>query len=309
MATRKPIIPAVMALLGCVFCWGVVPVILRQLTTAFNAWTANGIRYPIAAVCYWPVLYLAWRRGELSGDLLRRTIPPALFALLGQVFWGMAPYFLPASAIGFYVRFSMVVAMAAGMFLFHDERKLLRAPRFHVGLLLVLVGTIWFSLGEGVDARWGSLTGIVIMLLCATFFGCYGVSVRYYLSDVNPIVGFAVVSQLVSIGTLLGMAAWGDPARLGDMAPVEWVRVLVSTVLGISLGHIFMYTAVRTLGATISSAIQSLTPFVTAAIAFWVLGEVMSVGQWLAGTTLVIGATLLVLARATRPAIPATAAR
>ena len=305
MANRKPIILAVLALLGCVFCWGVVPVILRQLVHAFNPWTANGIRYPLAAICYWPFLFVAWRRGQLTQDLLRRTLVPASFALLGQVFWGMAPYYLPASAIGFYVRFSMVVAMAAGMFLFHDERKLLRSSLFHAGLILVIVGTVWFSTGEEADSSWGSVMGIAVMMLCATFFGCYGVSVRYFLGDVNPVLGFAIVSQLVSIGTLIGMGLYGDPETLWTLDGADWLRVFLSTVLGISLGHIFMYSAVRVLGATISSAIQSLTPFVTAASAFWVLGEVMTPVQWLAGTTLVVGATLLVLARAHRPNRPA----
>lgn len=293
--SRRQKILGALALFGCVLCWGVVPVILRQLVDRIDAWTANGIRYPLAAVFYWPFLWWYRKRGVLSHAIIKRSIVPACFALLGQVFWGLAPYYLPASAIGFYVRFSMVAALAGAMFLFHDERRLLFVPRFHFGLALVVGGFLWFSLAQGVETEAGHWLGVLIMLACSLFFGFYGVSVRYYLNDVNPLLGFAVVSQFVSLGTLSLMGLFGDMSHVPLLNAVDWLRIAISTLLGISLGHIFMYTSVRALGASITSSVQTLTPFVTAVLALWVLGERMTFWQWFGGIAMILGALVLVV--------------
>ncbi len=302
-----------LALLGCVFCWGVVPVILRQLTPVIDAWTANGIRYPLAALCYWPLLWWFARQGMIDHRLLRRSWVPALFAWLGQVFWGLAPYYLPASSIGFYVRFSMVAALGAAMVLFRDERRLLLMPRFYVGLFLVVGGFIYFSLGQetalGAAAAARHWRGLLIMLACSLFFGFYGVSVRYYLSDVNPILGFAVVSQFVSIGTISTMLLWGDMSRLPGLVAVDWTRVASSTLLGISFGHILMYYSVKRLGASITSSVQTLTPFVTAVIAIGVLGELMNLEQWGGGIVMVVGALILIVTQPRPESAPPAAPR
>ncbi len=291
---RRAQLYGILAMVGCIICWGAVPVLLRQLTSVINPWTANGVRYPAAAILYWPVLILAWSRGQLTWRLVKRTMTPALFAWLGQVFWGLAPYYLPASAIGFYVRFSLVTALGVAMVLFPDERRLLFRPVFYVGLLLVIVGFVGFSFSGGMTHDRVVWTGILIMLACAFFFGLYGVSVRYFLMDVNPILGFAIVSQFVSIGTFGGLLLMGDAHRLVDLESADWARLVASTILGISLGHIFMYTAVQRLGAAISSSVQMVMPFVTAVLAAVVLKEHMGGWQWVAGVTMVFGATLLV---------------
>ncbi len=308
LATRREKLLGALALLGCVLCWGVVPVILRQLAPKIDEWVANGVRYPLAAVFYWPILWWCWRKGMIDADLLRRSLVPALFAWLGQVFWGRAPYYLPASEIGFYVRFSMVAALAGAMFFFRDERRLLLMPRFYIGLVLVVGGFLWFSLAQEDFSAGGHWKGLLIMLACSLFFGFYGVSVRYYLSDVNPILGFAIVSQFVSVGTFSTMLSWGDTSRLFELVGVDWLRVAGSTLLGISLGHIFMYYSVKRLGASITSSVQTLTPFVTAVLALWVLDEVMTGWQWVGGCVMIAGALVLIMTqpRAAPSAPPAT---
>ena len=296
-SSRRQKVFGAMALLGCVLCWGVVPVILRQLTGSINAWSANGIRYPLAAVCYWPVLWFAWSNGKLDKDLLRLALIPAVFAWLGQVFWGLAPYYLPASAIGFYVRFSMVPALTVAMFLFRDERRLLLVPRFYWGLALIVGGFLWFSLVQGSARLPGHWIGVSVMLACSLFFGLYGVSVRYFLRTKSPVLSFAVVAQYVSVGTFSTMVLWGDTQNIPLLDGSDWLRIAISTLLGISFGHIFMYVSIRALGAAITSSVQTLTPFVTVAMAALMLSEQMTRSQWFAGVTMVVGALVLVVTK------------
>jgi drug/metabolite transporter (DMT)-like permease len=284
-------------LLGSVFCWGAVPVLLRSLTDVLDAWTANGIRYPMAAVLYWPVLAVAFQSGRLDRCVIGRCLAPALLALGGQILWALAPYHLPASAIGFFVRMSLLWSLAAAMAFFPDERRLLASPRFHAGILLAVAGFLVLSVNKlKLDAE-VSGTGIVIILACSFFFGLYAVSVRQFLRGIHPLVAFGVVSQIVSAGTLAAMLTAGRYADLLSLRKPDWVIVAASSILGIALGHVFLYASVKRLGAAITSGAQTLTPFVTAALAWAILGESLSAVGWCGGVGMVVGATVLLMAQ------------
>lgn len=296
-----------LALLGTVLCWGTIPVLLRSLTEHVDPWTANGLRYPLAAILYWPVLALAWRRGRLDRRLLRRALVPAAFALLGQIFWAMAPYFLEASLIAFLVKSSMVWGLAGALILFPDERPLLKAPRFHAGLLLVVLGFIALTVTRIMDGQPDtpaapvSHVGILIVLACSVFFGLYGVSVRYFLQGVNPLLAFGVVAQYSTLGTVTLMFLLGTPAIVTDLSLNGWALIAGSSILGIGISHTLYYTAIARLGASIASVGELLGPFVTLALAHVVLGESLSPPEYAAGMTMVLGGGLLVAARKSAP--------
>ena len=70
-----------------ILCWGSVPVLLRGLADPVHnvdAWLANGLRYPMSAILYWPILYMAYRSGKLTRSLILRAIPPAAFSMGGR---------------------------------------------------------------------------------------------------------------------------------------------------------------------------------------------------------------------------------
>lgn len=288
------------ALIGGIICWGITPVMLRRLTPFVDGWTANGLRYPMAAVLYWPLLFFALKSGRLNRQLIRRCAFPAFFALGGQVFWALAHYELQASEIGFYVRLSTVWAIVCSMFLFLDERALLRKPGFYLGLTLITAGfLVMSSQGESDVSAQAVVTGgnfqlgLIYIILCAALFGFYMVSVRLCIPDVDPLLSFGVVCQLVSAGTIVGMLALGDLSSIAQQPALSWWLMIGSSLLGIGLGHIFMYAAVHRLGAAITSGCQTVMPFITAAIAAVVLAEGLNARQWTGGIVMVAGAIVL----------------
>ncbi len=295
--TRFAELGATLALLGSVLCWGAVPVLLRDLRHWIDGWTANGFRYTFAAALYWPVLVWAFRRGQLNRRVVIRCLVPATLALCGQMLWGLAPYYLEASAIGFFVRFALVWSLVGAMTLFADERRLLRLPRFYLGLVMSVAGFAVLSMSKNSNGIGLNAKGVTIMLVCSFFFGSYAVSVRYFMRDIRPIYSFGVVSQFVSMGTLVTMFCFGAPARLGDIDSGAWTELIVSSVLGIALGHILLYTAIHRIGAAIASGVHSVTPFITASLAMIFLRESMSGIEWAGGIAMVAGAVTLLSAQ------------
>lgn len=292
---------ALAALLGSVFCWAAIPVMLRDLTAVIDAWTANGVRYPMAALCYWPVLYFHLRQQSLTLQHWAQAAAPACLTFLGQIFWALAPYYLTASAIGFLVKAAVAWGLLAAMWLFPRERILLRSAQFYIGLLLGLGGFAGLASVGLADASW-SPQGILIILACSLFFGLYGVSVRFCLANVPPMLAFGMVAQFVSLGTISLMAWNGGPHHLGSLDGRTWLVLVCSAVLGIGLGHVLYYFAVQRIGAAIPTAVNLVSPFVTLVLAHLLLGEEMGTVQWLAGVAMVVGGGFLFSAQRTMSA-------
>lgn len=284
-------------LMGNILCWAAVPVLLRYLTHAMDAWTANGVRYPLAAIFFVPILISAWQTGELTGRMLARCLVPSLLGCGGQILWGLSPYYLPAGTIGFLLRASLLFSLAGAMFLFPDERRLLRHGSFYVGLILSIVGFVVLSLSKMQTDREVTLAGILIAAGCSMFYGLYGVSVRYFLQGMNPLISSGAVSVFVSIGMAILMFCVGDYSALALVSWGDWGLIVLSSITGITLGHYFLYAAVPRLGAAVTSAAQTLTPFVTLVLAVWFLGESLTRLEWSAGLMMVVGAAILLWAQ------------
>ena len=89
------------------------------------------------------------------------------------------------------------------------------------------------------------------------------------------------------------MIVQGDYEVVWSLSGREWTMLVTSSILGIGLGHIMLYTAIVRLGASVTTTCQSAMPFVTAAIASIALGETLTAQQWGAGVVIVIGALVL----------------
>ncbi len=293
-----------LAILANVCIWGSTPVLLKELTGYLpgDPWTANGIRYPIAAVLLWPALFLALRRGELGRRVLLRALVPAAFAFVGQILWAAAPYYIQANTIGFFIKASTIWAVAGAMILFPGERALLRSRRFGIGLLLAFGGLLGLAASSGAFSHEMSGKGVLIIMACGLFFGLYGVSVRYFMEGVRPMVAFGIVAQYVSIGTIILMGIFGSEGsieKLSEDSHWGWVLVISTAILGVCVSHIFFYVALLRLGASITSSFQMLSPFLTYLVASFYLGERMQGGSWawVAGVVLVAGGLFLLWAQ------------
>ena len=87
---------------------------------------------------------------------------------------------------------------------------------------------------------------------------------------------------------------------LPSTAPAaQWGWLVFSSLIGLTLGHVFSYRAIRTMGPIASEGGMLLIPFQTALLAHFLLGERLSATQWAAGAILMLGCALLLRARFT----------
>jgi len=129
----------------------------------------------------------------------------------------------------------------------------------------------------------------ILALITSVFYAAALVSARAGMRYSTP----ATVT-LVSI-LMQNVLLWTAVFVTGGVHPVPFTGILLFTVVGIfQLGvRLFAYTGVEKIGASRSSALQSVSPLISATIAIVVLGEQTS-ALILLGTLLVVVGIVLV---------------
>lgn len=286
---------ATVALLVTLVCWASVPVFLRSFIHLMDGWTANGFRYPLAAIVLLPIILLARRSADYDRTIWRRALLPAGFNLVAQTFWGQIPYYLEAPLFGFLARLSVIWAVLAALVLFPAERVLIRSKRFWIGLFLGGCGFAGVTLfGKPIDWKTGGV-GIVLILVCSFCFAMYLISVRLTMQRDRPMTAFAVVCLYTGLGTFVTMLLFGRRGDLLLLTGPQWGLLILSSFVGLTISHSTYYAAIRRLGVMIPATSMLLTPFLTGVMTVVFLpNEALNWRQWTSGVLAFAGSGLLI---------------
>lgn len=285
-------------MLAALFFWAVVPLMLEHFTHLIDPWTANGTRYFFAAAFWLPFVVRALGRMAPAERRAawRAALVPAAAHGTAQVFFGIAPYYNNATMLNFGCRLSIPFATIFGFWLLKNERRLARRPLFWAGLACAMGGFgLMFKNGFGTDST--SLAGMGMLLGFSATWGLYVVFVRRNLSAYPAHLAYGLVSLLTCVPLLALMFGLGDWRALLHLPAAQWLWLVVSALIGLTLGHVFYYRAIRIMGPIASEGGMLLIPFQTSILAYFLLGERLSATQWAAGAVMILGCTLLIRAR------------
>lgn len=294
--------------------WSSIPLFLKYFSHDIDAWTANGWRYAFSALLWLPVLIVGHRRRSLPDNLWRAAIVPSVFNALGQMLFGIAPYYIDPGLMTFGLRLQIVfVAIGAALF-FPSERKLLGHPSFLLGLVVVFTATLFTIASkpgpDGSHATSALLTldlsdtktliGVACAIGSGLFYGLYALSVRRWMSGMPAFTAFAAVSQYSAILLIVPMFIWAKHhgSHALDLSTLKFSLLVLSSIIGIGLGHTMYFFSLARLGLAVSSGVVQLQPIVVslASLALFKYAsieqfkEVFSRNQWIGGTIAVAGA-------------------
>jgi drug/metabolite transporter (DMT)-like permease len=296
---------ATTACLAALGCWTLGPIFIKYLTGALDSWTQNALRYLVACLFWLPFLVGTIAGGGVDKTTWRRAIPPALANVAMQSLWAAGFYYLNPAFMTLLSKTSVVWVAAFSLLVFPDERPLVRSPRFWLGFLLSLTGVfgvLYFSGGLASPSR---LLGIAIALTQAFTWGVYTISVRICVRGIDSRISFSVISIYTMAG--LWTCAWlfGRPAQALGLSLGGWTAVVVSAVLAIALGHVFYYTAIQRIGATIPMLVILAQPFAVFGLSSVVFHERLNGMQLLSGVVLLLGSASSIWAQQHLHARPA----
>jgi len=275
--------------------WASAPLFLRYFRDFIDAWTANGWRYGIAAVFWTPLLVAAVVKRRAPARLWYLALLPTFFNVVGQVLYALAPYYIEPGFFAFLLRSQILFVTLGAWLLFPNERGVLRAPAYWLGVAIVMLGSVGIVVfGPGLP-RGGTALGVIFSVVSGAFFAGYGLAVRRNMHGVNPMLAFAIISQqtaaiLITLMLLFG-ARHGGAALSLNMN--QTLLLVASSFIGIGIAHVFYYAAIARLGVAITGGVILLMPFFTAVASFFLYQERLSVGQWVCGTAAVVGAAMM----------------
>lgn len=295
-STSDRLLSAIIALGIAILFWAGVPLLLKLFTHRLDAWTVNGLRYTFAAL-FWLPFVIRHRRDVPTGrNIWKDAIPPAACHAIGQMLFGLTPYFNDATVINFVSRSSFLFVTLFGFFMLREERPLAHDPLFWVGVAGTLAGLVAMFFG-GLGTSSTSAAGMGILLATAALWGLYSVLVRKFMRGYNVRLAFGVVSLYAAPSLLALMFAVGQWKPILHLEVSLWILIWISAIAGIALGHVLFYRAIHALGPITSEGSLLLIPFVTSVLAFFTLGERLGHLQWIGGLILVFGCLFLILAK------------
>jgi drug/metabolite transporter (DMT)-like permease len=258
-----------------------------------DTWTQNAFRYVVAFVIWTPYLAVRIRRGQVERGIWIKALVPTVLNLSQQILYTTSFYYVEPAFMSLLVKTSLIWIIVFALMIFPDERGLLRNKFFWTGLPLCIAGVIGVLVFKEGFKLEGSTVGIALTLSCALSWGAYTVSVRHFFRRIDSRNGFAVIAVYTTIGLLLLALAFGDPLQGFRMPLGGWFAVVGSGILGIALGQVFYFVAIKRIGATISALFMLITPLGVYALSSQLFGESLGVRQWISGSVLLSGAALV----------------
>ncbi len=290
-------------MIAATFGFGIIPIFLKHFAQFLDPWTVNGVRYSVGALFWLPFLLTLDQRPSAvednapAGNIWKDAVVPSCVNVVGQAAFGIGPYFVPASTMGFVLRLSFLFTIVFGFVIIAEERLLMRRPSFWVGSVFSLLGVAAMFVDE-LRSSIASVQGMVILLITAVAWGGYAVTVRHYMARYSARQSFGVISIYTSAALVLLMFLFGRVESLAELDAAMWGNLMLSALIGIAFGHVLYYRGIHELGPVVASGMALVTPFVTYLAAALILGERLSGLQWLGGLLVVVGGGLLVWARA-----------
>jgi drug/metabolite transporter (DMT)-like permease len=235
----------------------------------------------------------------MPAGIWRASLVPSIFNTLGQLLFGLAPYYVDPGLMTFSLRLQIVFVTVGAALLFPAERRIVRTPMFLAGLAIVFLGTMGTIAFKPGGLGGGTSIGIIMSVGSGLLYACYSLAVRHYMQGMNPLVAFAAISQYTAIGLLIPMFIYGRDHGMHalDLSASLFALLVLSSLIGIGLGHTFYYISIARLGVAVSAGVIQLQPFLVAAASFFMFNERLTIAQWSSGAAAVLGAGIILSAQ------------
>ncbi|HZG15780.1 MAG TPA: DMT family transporter [Candidatus Bathyarchaeia archaeon] len=248
-------------------------------------------RLLFSALLTLPLLF--WTRG-VGQEIVRMTKRQWLLVICSGAFlashfllWFESLQYTSVASSTVLVTLQPLFAFIGGYFLFQERLRLLAIS----GGILAIAGSFiigWGDFQVGGMALWGDILALLGAMTVTGYF-LIGQYVRQAMSlTAYTLVVYTITTLfLVGYDLLLGYPLVGYPAA-------DWGWFFCLALFPTLLGHSIFNWAIKWLSAsTISMSILG-EPIGTAILAYFILGEVLTIPQWIGGGVILLGIFLFI---------------
>ncbi|MGQ9609471.1 MAG: DMT family transporter [bacterium] len=295
--TRKGIIFLVLTAIA----WSWPNILIRMLRTEFDIFTQSFFRY-IGACVFLFTIGLGFMRKSMIHAVgnLRILLIPAIIMFLHQIFFTAGLFKTPAVMSSLLGRLNAILIPTLSYIFYKDERTVVKNKRFILGSALAISGVVGVILGKGLTIEGEFNIGIIFVLLGTVFWSIYAVYIKKLVKTIDPLSIISYVSLISVILFLPFTIKYGDLGSISRASFRTNVLLFGSGILGIGIGNLFYYHAVKHVGTSVSSIFFLLMPFSVGILGFLILGETLTFIQVLSGLISIIGCWSVTIATSYR---------
>jgi drug/metabolite transporter (DMT)-like permease len=294
---KKVDITATLETIGTLFFWTLAPLFITYFTEYLDSFTQNFLRYLVSCLLLFPYLIYSIRKNQFDKSIWLKAIVPAIANLAMQSLYAAAFYYISPAFLILLLKSSIIWTALFSLIFLLDERPLAKSKRFWLGMFLSIAGVIGVMYFKHDFAAVKTRTGIFLALGASLAFAAYAVSASIFFKKHDSCQAFAVTSIYTTLGFAVLVFLFGNIKGSFTLNGLQWVYVVISSIIGIALGHPFYYAAMKRIGATIPSLILLAQPFLVLAFSRFIFGETMNLPQFLFGMTLLSGSALAIWAQ------------
>jgi drug/metabolite transporter (DMT)-like permease len=282
-ADRERILGVAAALLSTVFL-GWAPIFGKLAYQAgMTPFTVVAVRTALAVILMWVFYLVFWREHILvPGRVLAGCVAVGFVNGIGSLFYYSALSRIDASLVSLinttYPLWVVVFLAASGQRLSHFTV---------VGLLLATTGVALVSRAPGTSI---DPLGVMLMLVASAAYGWHLVLGQWVVADAPP--RSVALYVLTTMSIVVAFARAVQPAPVEPITAAGWQAVIGLGIVT-ALSRVFMFIGLVRLGG-IQTALLGLSElFVTLLVAFLLLGERLTLLQWMGGLLLIVSGLLV----------------
>lgn len=292
----------IFSLLVTAFAWSWPNVMIRMLKDDFDVFTQSFFRYVAASIFLFAVGLIISRKSILdAAKNYKMLLIPALIMAVHQIFFTAGVCMTSAVVSSLMGRLNAVIIPALSFIFYEDERRIVGNKTFILGAFLAFAGVAGVILGRKSTELDGFNLGAVFIVIGTICWSVYAVYIKKLVRSIDPLAIIAFVSLLSIIFFLPVVLVVGDIGKVTSVSTGKLAILFGSGILGVGVGNVFYYHAIKSVGTSIASVFFLLLPLSVGVIAFFVLGETLTVVQIVCGAVLVFGCWIVTkLAKKTR---------
>lgn len=293
-------------LMTTVFMWATGPLFVKHFSASYDVFTQNAFRYTCAAAVLLAVTGLrGGLRYPLSNAQRRKLLLVAVANILMQTNFAATYYFLYPAVGALVSRVGIIFTAVLSFIIFHDERCVIRSPRFLAGAALALIGVVFVITGRDpeilshLNVSEGQFwIGVALAISMAFLVAVYMLTIKHAVRDIPPVVSFTHVAWMTATGLTVLMLLIGDASDLWRQPRGGLALMALSAVLSIVIAHTCYYEALRHIKLVVCVSFHQLTPLLVCVLSAILFGDRLTVVQMAGGAVVIAGAFLAARAQA-----------
>lgn len=266
-----------------VFGIGLNIVLLRYLSHYFDPLNNNGVRFVVGGML---LLLIVWWKFCSALKMLRKHpsliligISVGLMMAANMFFWLKGVLITNAVTASIFGVLAMPFGVLIAALFFHDERQKIKSGVFWLGSLLTVVGSLGFIWhGKSIAVDEGFLLGSFFLFLSITIRNIQNLVVKFAKS-----LNVFALSMMTSLTT--GFISLFFSQQAGKIAEIsatsDWLfyTLIAVGIYAILVGMVLTFHIIQTQGLITYQVLELMMPISTAIIAYFVLGEEISLIQ------------------------------